>query len=204
MGFSQFLTQGSIPFTTMGALNTVPSRMERMVPLGLFHISFSLYSSIRAALGVMVALYGNAVFLYGFGGIYGNLIVGFYSGVPVPDRNILFSDPQKEESAPSLIICHRILVISSPSISTGVFISDFIHILILLFRLLAVRRLSFFISLYITRSLPCSGRPCGYGHWPALFRQIGIPLSDRLHNLAVLRIGLYAPGIVRERLSPDT
>lgn len=54
-GFSQFLTQGSIPFTTMGALNTVPSRMERMVPLGLFHISFSLYSSIRAALGVIVA-----------------------------------------------------------------------------------------------------------------------------------------------------
>ena len=24
-----------------------------------------------------------------------------------------------------------------------------------------------------------------------LFRQIGIPLSDRLHNLTVLRIGLY-------------
>ena len=40
----------------MGARKTVPSKMERMVPLGLFHISVSWgYSSIRCALGVMVA-----------------------------------------------------------------------------------------------------------------------------------------------------
>ena len=32
-----------------------PSRMARMVPLGLFHISFRLYSCILAPLGVMVA-----------------------------------------------------------------------------------------------------------------------------------------------------
>ena len=38
MGFFQFCTQGSMPFTMMGARNTVPSRMARMVPLGLFHI----------------------------------------------------------------------------------------------------------------------------------------------------------------------
>ena len=44
-----------MPFTTMGVRNTVPSNMARMVPLGLFHISFNLYSSILAALGVMVA-----------------------------------------------------------------------------------------------------------------------------------------------------
>ena len=39
----------------MGARNTVPSRMARMVPLGDFHIWDSLYSSTRWALGVMVA-----------------------------------------------------------------------------------------------------------------------------------------------------
>ena len=44
-----------MPFTRIGARNTVPSKMARMVPLGLFHISFRLYSVILAALGVMVA-----------------------------------------------------------------------------------------------------------------------------------------------------
>ena len=44
-----------MPFTSMGFLNTVPSRMARIVPLGDFHISLSLYSSTRCALGVMVA-----------------------------------------------------------------------------------------------------------------------------------------------------
>ncbi len=34
MGFFQFFTHGSMPFTTMGVRNTVPSRMERIVPLG--------------------------------------------------------------------------------------------------------------------------------------------------------------------------
>ena len=55
IGACQFLTTGEMPSTMMGVRNTVPSRMERMVPLGLFHISVSLYSSIRWALGVMVA-----------------------------------------------------------------------------------------------------------------------------------------------------
>ena len=44
-----------MPFTRMGARNTVPSRMARMVALGDFHISWRWYSSMRAALGVMVA-----------------------------------------------------------------------------------------------------------------------------------------------------
>lgn len=55
MGFSQLFTAGLMEGMVMGALNTVPSRMERMVPLGLLHISWSLYSSMRLALGVMVA-----------------------------------------------------------------------------------------------------------------------------------------------------
>ena len=55
IGFFQVLTFGSIPFTTIGALKTVPSKIARIVPLGLFHISFKLYSVIRAAFGVMVA-----------------------------------------------------------------------------------------------------------------------------------------------------
>ena len=56
MGFFQFLTTGLMASMQMGVRNTVPSRMERMVPLGLFHISVSWgYSSIRCLLGVMVA-----------------------------------------------------------------------------------------------------------------------------------------------------
>ena len=55
MGCFQVLTTGEMPLTMIGARNTVPSRMARMVPLGLFHISFRLYSVILAALGVMVA-----------------------------------------------------------------------------------------------------------------------------------------------------
>ena len=55
MGFSQFFTTGWMDGMVMGARKTVPSRMERRVPLGLFHIWWSLYSVIRWALGVMVA-----------------------------------------------------------------------------------------------------------------------------------------------------
>ena len=56
MGFCQLRTTGRIASIRMGARKTVPSRMERMVPLGLFHISVSWgYSSMRWRLGVMVA-----------------------------------------------------------------------------------------------------------------------------------------------------
>ena len=55
MGCFQVRTTGEMPLTMMGARKTVPSRMARMVPLGLFHIWESLYSSTRWALGVMVA-----------------------------------------------------------------------------------------------------------------------------------------------------
>ncbi len=41
MGSFQFFTTGWMQSIRMGARNTVPSRMERMVPLGLFHISVS-------------------------------------------------------------------------------------------------------------------------------------------------------------------
>jgi len=46
---------------------TVPSSMARIVPFGLFHISFRLYSVIRAAFGVMVAhLTATPYFLVAF------------------------------------------------------------------------------------------------------------------------------------------
>ena len=44
-----------MPFTTIGALNTVPSSIALIVPFGLFHISLRLYSVMRAAFGVIVA-----------------------------------------------------------------------------------------------------------------------------------------------------
>jgi len=55
MGFFQFFTTGWMQSIMMGARNTVPSSTARMVPLGLFHISCRWYSSMRCALGVMVA-----------------------------------------------------------------------------------------------------------------------------------------------------
>lgn len=55
MGFSQERTCGLMLGSWIGARNTVPSRMERIVPLGLFHIWWSLYSSIRWWFGVIVA-----------------------------------------------------------------------------------------------------------------------------------------------------
>ena len=64
IGFFQFLTHGSIPFTTIGARNTVPSKIARMVPFGLFHISFRLYSGIRAAFGVIVAHFTATLYFF--------------------------------------------------------------------------------------------------------------------------------------------
>ena len=56
MGFFQQMTTGFTTSVMMGARKTVPPRMERIVALGDFHISVSSgYSSIRCALGVMVA-----------------------------------------------------------------------------------------------------------------------------------------------------
>jgi len=48
-------TIGGMLETTIGLRNTVPSRMARIVPLGLFHCFFSPYSRTRSALGVIVA-----------------------------------------------------------------------------------------------------------------------------------------------------
>ena len=55
IGFFQNFTAGEIEGMVIGARNTVPSSIERIVPLGLFHISFKLYSVILAAFGVIVA-----------------------------------------------------------------------------------------------------------------------------------------------------
>ena len=55
IGFFQLFTLGWMDGVTMGALNTVPSRIALMVPLGLFHFFFKLYSLILSSLGVIVA-----------------------------------------------------------------------------------------------------------------------------------------------------
>ena len=55
IGFFHVLTLGSIPFTNIGFLNTVPSKIALIVPFGDFHISFKSYSLTLAAFGVMVA-----------------------------------------------------------------------------------------------------------------------------------------------------
>ena len=55
IGFFQLRTAGGMFFTMMGLRNTVPSRIERIVPFGLFHACFRPYSFTRAAFGVMVA-----------------------------------------------------------------------------------------------------------------------------------------------------
>ncbi len=51
MGFFQLATYGWIMPVRIGARKTVPSRIARIVPFGLFHISWSLYSSTRCAFG---------------------------------------------------------------------------------------------------------------------------------------------------------
>ena len=54
MGFFHVRTTGLMASSRMGARKTVPSRIERMVPFGLFHISVSCgYSTIRCAFGVI-------------------------------------------------------------------------------------------------------------------------------------------------------
>jgi len=44
IGFFQLRTAGGMFFAMMGLRKTVPSRMERIVPFGLFHACLSLYS----------------------------------------------------------------------------------------------------------------------------------------------------------------
>ena len=55
IGSSQFFTTGLMLSMMIGARNTVPSRIARIVPFGLFHISCRLYSVMRCTFGVMVA-----------------------------------------------------------------------------------------------------------------------------------------------------
>jgi len=55
MGRFQVDTKGRMFFTKMGLRKTVPSSMERIVPLGLFHIFLRAYSTTRSWLGVIVA-----------------------------------------------------------------------------------------------------------------------------------------------------
>ncbi len=55
IGAVQFVTKRGTLLITIGSLNTVPSKILRIVPLGLFHICFRENSFTRASSGVMVA-----------------------------------------------------------------------------------------------------------------------------------------------------
>lgn len=77
MGSFQFFTTGEIPRTMMGVRNTVPSRMERMVPVGaLPHLSQMVFLHPLGVGSDGGALHGHAVFLGGVGGVDGDLISG--------------------------------------------------------------------------------------------------------------------------------
>ena len=67
IGFFQVETYGSMPLTMIGLRNTVPSKIARIVPFGLFHISLRVYSFMRSAFGVIVAhLTATPYFLVAF------------------------------------------------------------------------------------------------------------------------------------------
>ena len=119
IGFSQFFTAGLMLGMVIGVRNTVPSRMERMVPLGDFHISCRLYSVMRLAFGVMVAH---------FTATPRRFVASADSTVIWSRVSSRFTRPRSKYSvfrstngriSSSLIIFHRIRVISSPSISTS-------------------------------------------------------------------------------------
>ena len=55
IGAVQLGTKRGTLLQTMGSLKTVPSKILRIVPLGLFHICFNLNSSTLCSSGVMVA-----------------------------------------------------------------------------------------------------------------------------------------------------
>ena len=93
-----------MPFTTMGARNTVPSSMARMVPLGLFHICLRLYSSTRWALGVMVAhLTATPYFLRGLGRVHGDLVIRL---IPVLQAQVIVFGLQVHIGQNQLVLDH--------------------------------------------------------------------------------------------------
>ena len=119
IGFFHVFTVGSMPFTTIGARKTVPSRMARIVRVRAFvHFFQMVLVHSRRVRRDGRAFYGNAVFFSPQGR---NLsLPGLRSRlcVPDPDRSTLSLRSMNGRSSSSLIIFQRILVISSPSIST--------------------------------------------------------------------------------------
>ncbi len=118
MGASQFFTTGWIMGRTMGARKAVPSKIARMVPLGLFHISVSWGTPPSAGgWGDGGALHRHAQALGGVGGVDGHLVPRL---VPMEQAQVIVLRFQVHEGQDqlSLIQAHRTRVISSPSIST--------------------------------------------------------------------------------------
>ena len=104
MGVVHVRTHGLMPLARMGARNTVPSRIVRMVPLGLFHILFEF-------------IFFHALRVGRDGGALDGLPRIFYwhsprprspdrrsrRGFPGPDRNIPSLSPRRARSESSLI-----------------------------------------------------------------------------------------------------
>src|SRR5574341_1978077 len=123
IGFFQLRTAGGMFFTMIGFRKTVPSRMERMVPFGLFHACLRLYSFTRAAFGVMVAhLTPTPCSMTAFAASV--VTASSVSSRCFTPRSKYFRSIFRwGKSSLSLIIFQMIRVISSPSISTMGFLT---------------------------------------------------------------------------------
>ena len=90
IGAVQLVTRRGTFFMTIGSRKTVPSRILRMVPLGLFHIMFEvefLHPGLIGGDGSAFDAY--SVLLDGVGGVDGHLVVCL---VPVFDTKVKIFD----------------------------------------------------------------------------------------------------------------
>ena len=102
IGFVQPGTRRGTFFMMIGSRKMVPPRMLRIVPLGDFHIFFSLNSSTRCSSGVMVAhLTPTPTFLMALAAVDRHLVVG---GVTVLDAEIEIHQVDVEIGVDQLVL----------------------------------------------------------------------------------------------------
>src|SRR3990172_4914612 len=118
IGFFQLRTAGGIFLMMMGFLKTVPSRIPRIVPLGLAHCFLRLYSFTRAAFGVIVAHFTPTPYCLIASAASTVTLSSVSSRCLTPRSKYLRSIFRWGRRSLSLIIFQMIRVISSPSIST--------------------------------------------------------------------------------------
>src|SRR5258708_37813793 len=99
MGLVQAGTSLGTFLQTSGARKMVPSRMLRIVPLGDFHIFFSLNSFTRASSGVMVAHLTPTLCFWMALAVDRDLVLG---GVAVLHREVVGLERQVEEGIQEL------------------------------------------------------------------------------------------------------